>query len=71
MTDDIVTRLRGLNTASYHLLCNEAADEIQRLRELCEFLERTNKLLVRVMEAGTLKTRQLLDGLKEHREYRQ
>ena len=32
MTDDIVTRLRGLNTASYHLLCNEAADEIERLR---------------------------------------
>lgn len=34
MSDDIVTRLRGLNAASYHLLCNEAADEIERLWEL-------------------------------------
>lgn len=34
MTDDIVTRLRGLNTASYHLLCNEAADEIERWRKI-------------------------------------
>lgn len=32
MADNIVARLRGLNAASYHLLCNEAADEIERLR---------------------------------------
>jgi hypothetical protein len=32
MNDDIVTRLRGLKTADVFLLCNEAADEIERLR---------------------------------------
>lgn len=52
MIDDIVTRLRGLNTASYHLLCNEAADEIERLRK--ELVQANNqiKLLIAIETAG-------------------
>lgn len=45
-SDDIVTRLRGLNAASYHLLCNEAADEIERLREQNEYLKANAEMLL-------------------------
>ncbi len=35
VTDDIVTRLRGQRTNS--VLCEEAADEIERLRDACDY----------------------------------
>jgi len=41
MTDDIVTRLRGQRTNA--VICEQAADEIERLRRTIKVLEYTLK----------------------------